>query len=192
MLDIAFQNNLSPSKGRILISDPFEGDDFFERSVVYLCEHSQEGSFGFILNNLIQINLTELNQSFPAIDISLSTGGPVDTESLFFLHTLGNELNLSTPISEGISIGGDFQQLYKFINPEHIQNHKIRFFLGYSGWSAGQLEEEIKQNAWVVADVKDAEEIMQIHQPDTWKYFMEKLGKKYKIMTDFPMNPNDN
>ncbi|MDD2983082.1 MAG: YqgE/AlgH family protein [Crocinitomicaceae bacterium] len=192
MLDIAFQNNLSPSKGRILISDPFEGDDFFERSVVYLCEHSQEGSFGFVVNNLVELNLSELNQSFPSINISLSTGGPVDTESLFFLHTLGNELNLSTPISSGISIGGDFKQLYEFITPEHIQNHKIRFFLGYSGWSAGQLEEEIKQNAWVVADIKDAEEIMQIHQPDTWKYFMQKLGKKYKMMTDFPMNPNDN
>lgn len=192
MIDIAFQNSLKPQKGRILISDPFEGDDFFERSVVYLCEHSPEGSFGFVLNNLVEVNLQELSPSFPSIEISLSTGGPVETESLFFLHALGNKLNLSTQIAENIFIGGDFHQLYQFIEPEHIEKNQIRFFLGYSGWSAGQLEEEIEQNAWVVADVKDAEEIMKIHQPDAWKYFMEKLGNKYKIMTDFPINPNDN
>jgi putative transcriptional regulator len=192
MLDIAFQNKLLPAKGRILISDPFEGDDFFERSVVYLCEHSEEGSFGFVLNNLVEINLKELNQFFPSIEISLSTGGPVETESIFFLHTRGDEFNLSTKISEGIYIGGDFQQLYESITKEHIQKNEIRFFLGYSGWSAGQLEEEIKQNAWIVAEIKNASEIMEIHQPDTWKYFMEKLGKKYKMMTDFPINPNDN
>ncbi len=192
MIDIAFQNTLPPAKGRILISDPFAGDDFFERSVVFLCEHSEEGSFGFVLNNLVEINLQELNASFPYLEIALSTGGPVETESLFFIHTLNGELNLSTFISNGISIGGDFKQLYETISEEHISKNQIRFFLGYSGWSAGQLEEEIEQNAWVVADVNDANEIMQIHQPDAWKYFMEKLGSKYKIMTDFPINPNDN
>ena len=192
MIDIAFQNTLLPKKGRILISDPFEGDDFFERSVVYLCEHSEEGSFGFVLNNLVELNLQELNAAFPALDISLSTGGPVETESLFFLHTLGDKMNLSTKISEGLFIGGDFHQLYQTITQEHITNNQIRFFIGYSGWSAGQLEEEIAQNSWVVADIKNPEEIMQIHQPDAWKYFMQKLGNKYKIMTDFPINPNDN
>lgn len=192
MLDIAFQNTLAPQKGRILISDPFEGDDFFERSVVYLCEHSEEGSFGFVLNNLVPLNLQELNQSFPPIPIQLSTGGPVETESLFFLHSLGDKMNLSTKISEGIHIGGDFNQLYEVLTEEMIRKNQVRFFLGYSGWSAGQLQEEIAANAWVVADIKDANEIMQIHQPDTWKYFMEKLGNKYKIMTDFPINPNHN
>lgn len=192
MIDIAFQNSLPPAKGRILISDPFAGDDFFERSVVYLCEHSEEGSFGFVLNNLVEINLQELNSSFPPINISLSTGGPVETESLFFIHTLGDKMNLSTSISDEISIGGDFKQLYETMTEEHVFKNQIRFFLGYSGWSAGQLESEIAQNSWVVADVKSSEEIMQIHQPDAWKYFMEKLGSKYKIMTDFPINPNDN
>ncbi len=192
MIDIAFQNALKPQKGRILIADPFEGDDFFERSVVFLCEHSPEGSFGFVLNNLIEVNLQELSPSFPMIDIPLSTGGPVETESLFFLHNLGNQLNLSTKITDGIFIGGDFEQLYQIINQEHIQKNQIRFFLGYSGWSAGQLEQEIEKNAWVIADVKNPEEIMKIHKPDAWKYFMEKLGSKYKIMTDFPINPSDN
>ncbi len=192
MLDISFKNIIPPKKGRILISDPFVGDEYFERSVVYLCEHSEEGSFGFVLNNLIDVNLKELNDQFPDLDIQISTGGPVETESMFFIHTLADELNESIALGNGIYIGGDFEQLYTIIDEKHMNENTIRFFLGYSGWEAGQLEEEIAENAWVVAEISDAKEIMEIQQPDTWKYFMNKLGSKYKIMTDFPIDPNEN
>lgn len=192
MIDITFKNKIPPRKGRILISDPFLGDDYFERSVVYLCEHNQEGSFGFVLNNLVEINLNDLNDQFPAITAKISTGGPVETESMFFIHTLGDQLNESLEISHGIFVGGDFEQLYLKIEEKHIQENEIRFFLGYSGWSKGQLESEIKENAWVVSEIDDCKEIMQIHETDTWKYFMSKLGSKYQFMTNFPIDPNEN
>jgi putative transcriptional regulator len=192
MLDITFKNKIPPSKGRILISDPFLGDDYFERSVVYLCEHNQEGSFGFVINNLVEINLNDLNDQFPSINSQISTGGPVETESMFFIHTLGNELNDSIEISHGIFVGGDFEQLYAVIEEKHMLKNQIRFFLGYSGWAKGQLDKEIKENAWVVAEIADCNEIMQIHTPDTWKYFMSKLGSKYQFMTNFPIDPNEN
>lgn len=192
MLDISFKNFIEPKKGRILISDPFVGDEYFERSVVYLCEHSEEGSFGFVLNNFVQVNLKELNDQFPDMEIEISTGGPVETESMFFIHTLAHELNESLPLGNGIYIGGDFEQLYTVIDKKHMEENTIRFFLGYSGWETGQLEQEIASNAWVVAEVADASEIMEVQQPDTWKYFMKKLGAKYKMMTDFPIDPNEN
>lgn len=192
MLDISFKNIIPPKKGRVLISDPFAGDEFFERSVVYLCEHSKDGSFGFVLNNLSEVNMKELNEKFPDINLRISTGGPVETESMFFIHTLAEELNESLPLENGVFIGGDFEQLYEVIESRHIDENKIRFFLGYSGWDSGQLEDEIKENAWIVAEVSDAEEIMKIHEPDAWKYFMAKLGSKFKIMTDFPIDPNEN
>lgn len=192
MLDITFKNKIPPAKGRILISDPFLGDDYFERSVVYLCEHNQEGSFGFVLNNLIEIDLKELNSLFPDIRAQISTGGPVDVESMFFIHTLGNTLNESVEISNGIFVGGDFEQLYSIINKKHFDENQIRFFLGYSGWSKGQLESELKQNAWVVDEINDSNEIMKIHESDIWKYFMSKLGSKYQFMTNFPIDPNEN
>jgi putative transcriptional regulator len=192
MIDITFKNKIPPRKGRILISDPFLGDDYFERSVVYLCEHNQEGSFGFVLNNLVEINLNDLNDQFPAITTKISTGGPVETESMFFVHTLGDQLNESLEISHGIFVGGDFEQLYLKIEEKHIQENEIRFFLGYSGWSKGQLESEIKENAWVVSEIDVCKEIMQIQETDTWKYFMSKLGSKYQFMTNFPIDPNEN
>lgn len=192
MLDISFKNKLQAQKGRILLSDPFVGDEYFQRSVVYLCEHSAEGSFGFVLNNFIDVNLSQLNDQFPSIQSKLSLGGPVETESMYFIHTLGDELNESLVLSNGIFIGGDFEQLYKIIQPEHVTEGKIRFFLGYSGWDAGQLDHEISENAWVVAAVDDPAEIMDITKPDTWKHFMQKLGAKYKLISEFPIDPNEN
>ena len=95
VLDISFKNKLTPQKGRVLLADPFLADEYFQRSVVYLCEHSKAGSFGFVLNNYVDISINELNPNFPSLKVKLSLGGPVETESLYFLHTLGHELNES-------------------------------------------------------------------------------------------------
>ena len=192
MLDISFTNKLKPKKGRILISDPFVGDEYFERSVVYLCEHSKEGSFGFVLNHLVEINIQDLNPDFPEIKVQMSLGGPVETESLYFLHTIGHDLNESIELQKGIFIGGDFDQLAKIVKEEHFENSQIRFFLGYSGWESKQLEEEMADNIWIVSEIDSLDEIMKTNIQDPWKYFMSKLGDKYKLISNFPMNPNEN
>jgi putative transcriptional regulator len=192
VLDITFENDLEPRKGRVLISDPFVGDEYFERSVVYLCEHSKEGSFGFILNKYVEIDINELNPDFPDIKTRLSLGGPVETESLYFLHTLGNELNESIELKDGIFIGGDFDQLTTVIKDSHFENNQIRFFLGYSGWDPEQLKYEIEDNVWVVAEVDNIDEIMNSYIEDPWTYFISKLGKKFELYKTFPINPSDN
>ncbi len=192
MLDISFTNRLKPKKGRILISDPFVGDEYFERSVVYLCEHSKEGSFGFVLNHLVEINIQDLNPDFPEIKVQMSLGGPVETESLYFLHTIGHDLNESIELQKGVFIGGDFDQLAKIVKEEQFKNNQLRFFLGYSGWESKQLEEEIADNIWIVSEIDSLDEIMNTNIQDPWKYFMSKLGDKYKLISNFPMNPNEN
>lgn len=192
VLDISFKNELAPKKGRILLSDPFVGDDYFERSVVFLCEHTKEGSFGFVINKYVDIDINDLNPDFPTIKIKMSLGGPVENESLYFLHTLGNTLNESIELKNGIYIGGDFDQLTKVITATHFLENKIRFFLGYSGWESKQLEDEIKDHAWIVSEIDDIQEIMNTSIKDPWKYFMSKLGYKYKLLADSPINPSDN
>lgn len=190
-IDFSFTNNLSPKQGRVLISDPFQGDEYFERSVVYLCEHSVSGSFGFVLNNYIDINLQQLNEKFPNISTRVSIGGPVETETMFFIHTLGETLNESIHLGNEIYMGGDFEQLYTFMTNEHIEKQQIRFFLGYSGWSFRQIEDEIASNAWVVSEIESNTEIMNLDD-NCWKTFMSKLGPKYQTMTNFPIDPSDN
>jgi putative transcriptional regulator len=190
--DIAFTNEIKPAKGRILLSDPFLGDEYFERSVVFLCEHSKEGSFGFVVNHHIDISLFQLNDNFPDIDTKISVGGPVEKETMYFMHALGNQLNESLEITKGVYIGGDFEQLYGIVNEDLIAQDKIRFFLGYSGWSAGQLEQEIEDHAWVVCELDNNTEILTTKEEDLWKYFMNKLGPKYKLISKFPLDPNEN
>ncbi|MBI2258203.1 MAG: YqgE/AlgH family protein [Flavobacteriia bacterium] len=193
-MDISFENKLKPQKGRILISDPFMGDEYFERSVVYLCEHSKHGSFGFVLNNYINFNLKDLHDKFPSIQVTLSIGGPVDKESIFFIHTLGNLIPESIVIDEekGVYMGGNFDFLYHFITQEHIEKNEIRFFIGYSGWDKDQLDSELKNHSWIVSPIEKANDIMDAMQKDLWKILMQRQGKKFKLMTYFPINPNDN
>jgi len=192
LIDLSFTNTLPPRKGRILLSDPFLGDEYFERSVVYLCEHSEEGSFGFVLNNYIDIQLTQLNEKFPDMIAKLSIGGPVEKETMYFMHTLGDKLKDSLLIDQNIYMGGDFEQLYQEVSVDLIAQNKVRFFIGYSGWSAGQLQKEIKEHAWIVANVDTIEDLMNVNITDLWKHYMNKLGKKYKIMSDFPIDPSEN
>lgn len=192
VLDISFSNRLLPRKGRVLLSDPFMGDEYFERSVVYLCEHSEEGSFGFVLNNFIDVPLQQLNENFPDLVSKVSIGGPVEKETMYFIHSMKEVLNDSISIDNGVYIGGDFEQLYSVIKSEHLEQNKIRFFLGYSGWDAGQLALEIKENAWIVSTVESPDEIMNVNEPDLWKYFMNKMGRKYQIISQFPIDPSEN
>lgn len=192
ILDLSFSNTLLPRKGRILLSDPFLGDEYFERSVIYLCDHSKEGSFGFVLNNYIEIQLTQLNEKFPENKVKLSIGGPVEKETMYFMHTLGDQLKNSLLVDQNIYMGGDFEQLYNEVSVELLSQNKIRFFIGYSGWSAGQLQNEIKEHAWIVSNVDNVADLMDVTITDLWKHYMNKLGKKYQIMSDFPIDPSEN
>jgi putative transcriptional regulator len=192
MIDIAFKNNLKPTSGCLLLSDPFLDEDFFRRSVILLCEHSSEGSFGFVLNNLLDIDLHEIDQDFPNIKAVISVGGPVETESLFYIHSFGSLVSESTPINDELSIGGNFEQIKSLLNENEKNRLKIRFFLGYSGWDKLQLAREMNENSWIVATNISNEEILAIPKKDFWQMCIEKQGDRFKTISKFPINPIDN
>jgi putative transcriptional regulator len=192
VIDLAFKNNKKPKIGNVLISDPFLDEDFFRRSVVLLCDHNSEGSFGFVLNNYLDIDLHEVDSSFPDIKARISVGGPVETQDLFFIHTFGDEIEGGIPINGELSFGGDFEQIQELILADKSQGSKIRFFLGYSGWGEKQLTDELKENAWIVADNITAEEIIQTKDDHFWNYCLEKQGERFKTISKFPINPQDN
>lgn len=191
-MDFSFTNKRKPKRGRVLLSDPFSDDDYFGRSVIYLCEHDEKGTFGFVLNNFLDLNLGEVAKNFPDIDTNVSIGGPVQTESIYFLHTLGNKLPGSVIISDGIYMGGDYDLLMQMINDKTVSKKEVRFFLGYSGWGAGQLEEEISRNTWRVAPVLNRGEIMDFTIEDIWQKFMRREGKKYDVLSRSPIDFNAN
>jgi putative transcriptional regulator len=192
LIDITFSNNLEPEKGKLLISDPFLDDDYFRRSLIYLCEFNKEGSFGFVINNFISINLHDLDESFPEIETQISLGGPMEINSLYFIHTLGDKINNSLLINENIYLGGDFQQLSTFIKEDESIIKNVRFFIGYSGWEANQLDTEIRNNSWIVSEMNSPSMLFGSQSKLTWKRYMYELGGKFKIMSKFPIDPKDN
>lgn len=184
-------NNLEPQKGRVLISEPFLQDNYFKRSLVLITEHTDEGTVGFVLNKPVDIQINEVVEDFPESDASLSIGGPVNTNTLHFLHTLGDIIPESNHVIGNIYWSGDFTVVERLIRSGNLHQNQIRFFLGYSGWSPNQLEGELEENAWLVSELSQ-EEIMAPMKMQFWKKKLNRMGKKYQMWANFPENPEMN
>ena len=148
-------NDVLPIQGSILIAEPFLQDAYFQRSVVLLIEHTEHGSMGFVLNkktDLIVNSFFKEFAEFPEIPIYL--GGPVSPNRLFFIHSLGdNIIPDALKINDYLYFDGDFNALKRYILNGHPIDGKVKFFLGYSGWTEGQLNHEIKRNSWAVSHI---------------------------------------
>lgn len=191
MINFDKLNKLDPAKGRILISEPLLIDSFFHRTVVFLCEHTTEGSFGFILDKYIDLDMHDLLDDFPDFQSRISVGGPLQHESLYYIHTLGSKLPGSKEIAHGIYFGGDFDILKNMVKNGDVNANQLRFFVGYSGWEAKQLDDEMEDNSWIVANA-DAETVMGTGHGDLWRRLLTNMGKEYAILTSFPSDPTLN
>lgn len=180
-----------PEKGRILISEPFLPDTFFNRSIVFLTDHTPEGSVGFILNKKLDIKVCDAISGFEGWEETLNMGGPVAPDTLHYLHTLGEEVQGSVHIHGNIWWGGDIDTIRKLITFKRVKESQIRFFLGYSGWSSGQLERELKENSWVIARIRP-DAVMKSRGQDAWRKILKGLNSKYRIWADFPESPEMN
>ncbi len=118
-------------------------------------------------------------------------GGPVAPDTLHYLHNQGELIPGSVNIDENIFWGGDIEAIRELIKTGKLNNDQIRFFLGYSGWAAGQLERELKENSWVIAKVK-SDIVLNHRVDDSWKKVLRSLNNKYRMWADFPDSPEMN
>lgn len=183
-------NNVLPAQGSILISEPFLQDAYFQRSVVLLIEHAQEGSMGLVLNkktDLIVNTFFKELEMFPEIPIYL--GGPVSANRLFFIHSLGDLIIPDAlKINEHLYFDGNFDALKRYIQNGHPIEGKVKFFLGYSGWTEGQLAGEIDRNSWVVSQATNRS-VLAADGESYWKRTLESLGSQYGTWTKYPKEP---
>lgn len=181
-------NNISPARGRILISEPFLIDYYFKRSVVLLAEHNEEGSFGLILNKPIAMNLNEVIKDFPPMDFPVYLGGPVKTDNVFYIHTRGQLIEDSLEVLEGLYWGGDIEQIKSLLRLGLLKKEDIKFFIGYSGWVSKQLENELARNSWLVS-VINSKLIMKNETDTLWGSVVKNMGKPYAHWGNFPSDP---
>ncbi|MDR1814221.1 MAG: YqgE/AlgH family protein [Tannerella sp.] len=184
-------NSVLPSKGKLLISEPFLQDAYFQRSVVLLVEHGERGSMGLVLNKRIGFLLNDFFEGFgvmPRLPVFL--GGPVASERLFFIHTLGNSIPGSTLIDGDIYFDGDFECLLSYLRSGVPLDGKVKFFLGYSGWTENQLKTEIESNSWLVS--RQNKNILRGEGESFWKYAVQMVGGRYKNWVNYPKDPRLN
>ncbi|MBC7744679.1 MAG: YqgE/AlgH family protein [Flavobacterium sp.] len=181
-------NQKNPANGSLLISEPFMLDPNFKRSVVLLAEHSPDGTLGFVLNQRSDFLVNELMLDCHTCLFPVFIGGPVDNNTLHFIHRCYDKLE-GIEIRDGIYWGGDFEKLKKLINDNQIQLHEVRFFVGYSGWGNEQLENELLQNSWLVSNEYSADAVFAEDEEHLWKELVISMGPKFAHIANFPENP---
>lgn len=190
-LELDPENTLAPSRGRLLISEPYLPDAYFRRTVVLLCDHDSEGSFGFVLNRMTDMGVNDLLENLPPLNAPVGIGGPVQSSNLYYLHTLGSRLKGSEEVVDGVYIGGDFEQMRDLLAAAPELTRHVRFFVGYSGWGKDQLDREMKERSWLVAEATK-QRIMAVDASDLWAASLRGMGRPFAPLANFPEDPTLN
>ena len=177
--------------GILLVSDPFLKDPNFLRSVILICEYNADGSFGFVLNKHYDKNLNELIPDIGNIHFPVFQGGPVQLDTLHFLHTCPDLIDGGINVTENIYWGGNFEQVVDAIKSKKITPRNIRFYIGYSGWEQGQLDAEIDEKTWILHEA-ERKFVFHLNVDMLWKDILNDMGGDFKMMVNFPLDPQLN
>lgn len=188
ILDLDPLNRHQPARGRLLVSEPYLPDPYFRRTVVLLCEHNEEGSFGFVLNRHMDMEVHDLMENMPQVASRLSIGGPVQSGNLYYLHTLGPHLEGSLEVVDGVYMGGDYEQLRSLLATDRNLSKHVRFFVGYSGWESRQLDKELEQRSWLISPA-DRKRVMNTLHSDLWGDTLRAMGREFAPLANFPDDP---
>ena len=184
-------NDIEPKPGCLLVSEPFSFGNIFSRSVVLLTNHNEEGSMGLVLTSPGLFTLSDLINDLRDFEgVPVLDGGPLGRDILFFVHPLEN-LTGAQKIAKGLFLNGDFNELKQLILDKRIDPFTIKFFLGYSGWGANQLESELINDTWVIAEEPTPYIINQ--SPNLlWKDILQNMGTPYSLWSRYPLIPSFN
>lgn len=182
---------IDPAAGTLLIADPFLKDPNFLRTVVFLCEHQQQGSFGFVLNRQYENTLDELIPELNGHRLPVYYGGPVEVDSIHFLHQYPDAIPGGQEVMKGVFWGGEFDAVVDLVKSQSFDENKIRFFIGYSGWGEDQLKAEMEEKTWLTVKA-NRKLIFHSNFQEVWKDALKHLGGDYEMMVNFPIDPQLN
>ena len=185
--------NQNPQAGELLLSEPFLQDENFSRAVVLVCEHDDKiGSVGFVMNKPSILNLGDLVTELDFLKAEVFVGGPVEQNTLHFIY-FGVQLMVdSKSLGNGLWWGGDFSDLIQYINSGELDLNQVRFFMGYSGWSSGQLAAELSAQSWIVYSDPWSQELFDNSPDQLWRSVMKSMGGDFEIQSNYPIDPRLN
>jgi putative transcriptional regulator len=180
---------IAPEAGRLLLSEPFMLDPNFKRSVIVLTEYGDEGAMGFVLNHESEYLLGDIVPEMQYSEMPVFIGGPVGNDTLHFIHCVPDKIDGGIELAEGVFWGGDFESIKDLMSNYQLSDKEIKFFVGYSGWTPGQLDAEIGDGAWIVTDKYDPRMLFNHEDQNLWKEVVKGLGQRYAHIANFPENP---
>ena len=183
---------IQPYRGALLVAEPFLDEGCFRRAVICLAEYSEKGAVGFVLNSPTRYRLNELLEGMDGIpSIPVYCGGPVGTDHLFFLHDIAS-LPGAVEVATGLFANGDFDMLLDFLKSDEGVRRHVKFLVGYSGWSPGQLEGELKQEAWAVTAMQSPGRCLAAMDESFWRETVRGMGEGYLLWLNTPQEPSLN
>lgn len=177
--------------GKLLIAMPQMADTRFEKAVILLCAHDENGAMGLVINNTVsdikfdalldQLGITsDIEVNLRGADIQVMSGGPVDGSRGFLLHGQDFAQEGTISIDSAYHVTGTIDALEAVARGQGPND--MLFILGYAGWSNGQLEQELKQNSWLVVD-PDPDLIFAVKAEQKWQSAVQKLGFDLVMLT---------
>lgn len=186
------QYQVTPAAGQLLLSEPFMADPNFKRTVILLCEHIEDGgTVGFILNRSLEVKVCDALMDFDVVTSDLLYGGPVAQDTLHYLHAYGDVIEDSLRIADNVYWGGNFEQLGELLREGKLDPKMVKFFLGYSGWSPGQLTGEMEEKSWIIGKAT-GKYVFDTPRQLLWKQVLSDLGGEHKLITNYPEDPQLN
>lgn len=172
-------------KGQLLLDSGQLSGSFFQHTVVLICQHDAEGAFGLVLNrttgkNVGEMIVADLPEALK--DCPLYDGGPVQKSALSFLHS--DALLLDANVMPNLSLGHSIDELVE-LGESISPIRKIKMFAGYAGWSPGQLENEMKQKAWLTHPAS-LELVFDVASEQLWRDILRRKGGKYRLLAQSP------
>jgi len=179
--------------GKVLTAEPYMYDSTFKRAVVTICDYKpNDGAIGFILNKPIKMQITELVADFPEFEAHVSYGGPVATDTIHFVHNVGELIDNSIKVMPGLYWGGDFNKLKFLIRSEMVSPENVRFFVGYSGWEPDQLNGELDAESWIISEMDPNYAFNNRKNKNLWRDVLTLKGDLYSVIAQMPERNSNN
>lgn len=174
--------DLESLRGKILIAAP-SLFDFFRRTVVLVVEHNEQGAFGVVLNRKADADVLELVPDLgPLVErgAPLWVGGPVSPDSIVVLGEFEDADVSAGAVSDRIGV----------VDPDAASDVvRARVFVGHSGWGPGQLDQEVEEESWIVADLETDDVFF---EDDLWARVVERRGGDFVLLATMPEDPTQN
>ncbi|MBO7465846.1 MAG: YqgE/AlgH family protein [Bacteroidales bacterium] len=183
LFDAPMTGNLV-GKGKLLVSVPLRSDGYFDRTVIMIIGYDREGAMGFILNRPMHVYLQDLMPQYKGFRNVLYNGGPVGLDSVFYIHRYNQMGDSEQQLMEGLYYGGSESEIRSLMSFGMMDDDHIRFFAGYAGWSAGQLEQELAKRIWVVAEMR--RKYLDVPSDRLWRSVVHDLGESYSSWLEIP------